>query len=270
MERKGVKSALRTFEVLELFSQRRTPLHLHEIYTALGYPQSSTTNLLKSMVMMGYLNYNRTKRTYLPTTRVSMLGNWLPGYIQSAGGYRQLAEALQSRTDETVGITTQNDLFIQYTILLTPGHEFQSAPPTGAMRLMIDSSSGLTLMARMKDREIEKIYRYTQYYKLGDSSEISFPGLMREINWVRQVGYAYVPKRPTPQVSSIAMALDADISGIPLALGVGGMADRIARNQHEIVETMRDLIKDFNAGRFNPSAEPVPPDALIWGESPQS
>lgn len=259
MERKGVKSALRTFEVLELFAQRRTPLHLHEIYTALGYPQSSTTNLLKSMVMMGYLNYNRSKRTYLPTTRVNMLGNWLPGYIRDAGGYRQLAEELQRRTDETVVIITQNDLYIQYTILLTPAHQYKSPPDVGAMRLMIDSSSGLALLARMKDREIEKIWRYTNYYKLNQDDQMSFSDLMREVNWVRQVGYAYVPKRPTPEVSSIAMALDANLSGIPLAIGVGGMADRLARNQHEIIETMRDLIREYAAGRFQPATDLASP-----------
>ena len=77
MQRQAVKSAFRTFEVLELFAQRRMPMPLHEIYTALRYPQSSTTNLLKSMVLLGYLNYNRKERTYLPTMRINALGTWL-------------------------------------------------------------------------------------------------------------------------------------------------------------------------------------------------
>ncbi|WP_292682905.1 helix-turn-helix domain-containing protein [Novosphingobium sp.] len=243
---------MRTFEVLELFAKRRTPLHLLEIYTALGYPQSSTTNLLKSMVMMGYLNYNRAKRTYLPTTRISMLGNWLPGYIQASGGYRQLAEELQRRTDETVGLVSQNDLYIQYILMLAPTHEYKSPPNTGAMRLMIDSSAGLPLMARMKDREIEKIWRYTRYYRLDEGNPISLTDLMREVNWVRHVGYAYAPKRPTPQVSSISMALDGDLFGTPIAIGVGGMADRLAANQLSIIETMQELIQDFAAGSSSP------------------
>lgn len=264
MERKGVKSALRTFEVLELFAERRTPLHLHEIYTTLGYPQSSTTNLLKSMVMMGYLNYNRAKRTYLPTTRISLLGNWLPGYMEASSGYRQLAEELQRRTDETVALISQNDLYIQYMSILTPSHEFKSAPTAGAMRLMVDSSSGLALMAKMKDRAIEKIWRYTNYYKLRPEHEASFADLMREINWVREVGYAYVPKRPTPELSSIAMALDGELFGIPLAIGVGGMADRLARNQHEIINTMKELLKEFAEGRFQPETPPPPPGTADW------
>lgn len=253
MDKKGVKSAMRTFEVLELFEERRTPLHLHEIYSALGYPQSSTTNLLKSMVSMGYLNYNRSNRTYLPSTRLNMLGNWLHGYFRSSGGYGKLAEELQRRTDETVGIVCQNDLYIQYIIMMTPDHEHKLPPSAGTMRLMIDSSSGLALMARMKDRAIENIWRYTNYYKLNDASTYNFTELMREINWVRKVGYAYIAKRATPVTSSIAMALDEHLFGMPMAIGVGGMSDRIARNQHEIIEVMRELVAEFSRGRFQPA-----------------
>ena len=62
MRRSAVKSAARTLQVLELFSERRCPLQLHDIHFALKYPQSSTTNLLESMVMLGYLNYRRVTR----------------------------------------------------------------------------------------------------------------------------------------------------------------------------------------------------------------
>lgn len=250
MRRRAVKSTMRTFEVLELFAERREPLHLYEIYTALGYPQSSTTNLLKSMVMMGYLNYNRANRTYLPTTRIISLGSWVPGYIQSAGGYRQLVEELQRRTDETVGLVTQNDLFVQYIIFAAPTHEHQRVPPVGAMRLMADSSSGIAMMAKMKDRAIDKICRYTNYYELGDGNRFSFEEIMREIEWVRHVGYAYAPNKPTEEVSSIAMALDADLHGVPLAIGVGGMADRIADRKWEIIETMRECLENFSKGEL--------------------
>ena len=92
MQRRAVKSAMRTFEVLELFAEHRRPMALNEIYTGLGYPQSSTTNLLKSMVLLGYLNYNRARRTYLPTMRVGALGASSPDgrilAVATAGGRR--------------------------------------------------------------------------------------------------------------------------------------------------------------------------------------
>ena len=248
MRRKAVKSAARTFEVLELFAEHRRPLALNEIYTTLGYPQSSTTNLLKSMVMMGYLNYSRGQRTYQPTMRLTLLGSWITGYIQSTGALRELVDALQRRTDETVGLSTQNDLFVQYLFLKAPEHEFKNAPSDGTMRLLVDSSGGLAMMSRMSDSAIDKLCRYTNYYEMG-SERFSLEAVMREIAVIRQVGYCHAPARPTPDVSSISIALDQDLHGIPLAIGVGGLARRIDSRKDEIVAIMRELITEFTAAR---------------------
>ena len=244
MRRKAVKSATRTFEVLELFADRRRPLALHEIHGTLGYPQSSTTNLLKSMVMMGYLNYSRDRRTYQPTMRLSALGSWITGYIQSKGQFRELVDALQRRTDETVGLSTQNDLFVQYLFLKAPEHEFKNPPTDGTMRLLVDSSGGLAMISRMSDCAIDKLCRYTNYYEMG-SERCAFDAVMREVAIIRRLGYCHAPERPTPDVSSISIALDQDLHGIPLAIGVGGLAARIDGRKTEIVAIMRELIAEF-------------------------
>jgi DNA-binding IclR family transcriptional regulator len=246
MRRKAVKSATRTFEVLELFAERRRPLALNEIYTVLGYPQSSTTNLLKSMVMMGYLNYSRSQRTYQPTMRLASLGSWITGYIQSKGGFRELVDEMQRRTDETVGLSTQNDLFVQYLFLKTPDHDFKNAPPDGTMRLLVDSSGGLAMMSRMSDCAIEKLCRYTNYYEMG-SERVVPDAIIKSIKIIRRVGYCYLPNRPTPDVSSISIALDHDLHGIPLSIGVGGLAERIDGRKTEILKIMREMIADFAA-----------------------
>lgn len=255
MQRREVKSAVRTFEVLELFAERRSALHLNEIYTALGYPQSSTTNLLKSMVIMGYLNYNRAKRTYLPTLRINALGSWIPGYIQKEGGYRELVRELQRRTDETVALATQNDLYIQYLFIEQPTHEYKLVPASGAMRLMVASTAGHAMLSRMRDRDINKLYRYTNYYEL-IQPRVDIAVLMREIEWVRHTGYSYIANAPWPETSSIAFALNADLDGIPLAIGVGGLADRIHRNRSDIVRITREVIAEFDASRPAPLIDP--------------
>lgn len=250
MQRLAVKSALRTFEVLELFKDQRRPMRLIEIYSALNYPQSSTTNLLKSMVMTGYLNFNRKTRMYLPTMRVSDLGSWLPSFIHHDGALRAMIKSIQVETDETVGLVAQNDLFIQYVMLLTPDHEFKAAPSEGDMRLMIDSSAGLAILSKMSNRSIEKLYRYTKYYNSELEYFANFNELMSEIRWIRFIKRAYMPNRPTPNVSSIAITLDEELYGIPLAIGVGGLSDRISSKKEEIQEIMLSAVKDFHNGLF--------------------
>ncbi|MBY8822635.1 IclR family transcriptional regulator [Sphingomonas colocasiae] len=245
MKRKPVKSASRTFEVLELFRDRRQPLRLNEIYSALGYPQSSTTNLLKSMVIEGYLNYNRATRTYLPTLQVASLGSWLYGHIASGSGYTWLIDELFRLTDETVVLVTQNDLFIQYMMMRVPDHPHKRPPNPGEMRLMLDATSGMALMSQMRDREIDKIYRYSNYYELNPDRRITLEDVMRRIRWIRHTGYCYWPEHPVPGIASIAMSLGESIHGIPLVLGIGGTTERLSKRRAELVDLMRGKIAEF-------------------------
>jgi DNA-binding IclR family transcriptional regulator len=109
----------------------------------------------------------------------------------------------------------------------------------------VDSSAGLSLMARMDDRAIDKLVRYSNAYNSGDGLRVSFTEIIAKVEQVRRLGYAYIPNRPTPAVSSITMALEADLYGVPLVLGVGGMADRIAAAKDDIVGVLRELVHGF-------------------------
>ncbi len=254
MERRTVKSTMRTFEVLELFETQRRPLRLQEVHQALGYPQSSATNLLKSMVLSGYLNYNRSTRTYLPTTKVSTLGSWLPSFIHYNGRHDRLVTELQRRTNETAALVGQNDLFVQYLMVCEPEHEHKYPPLKGSLRMLVDSISGLAMISTMRDAEIDKLCRYSNYYELNRSEDyykqghdrVSVEKVMAEVRWTRQVGYAYKPHYPAPGITAISMPLRSGAFGIPLAVGVGGLMDRIAPRKHEILGVMRELIREFD------------------------
>lgn len=241
MQSRPVKSALRTLEVLELFMEHRRPMRLKEIHQALNYPQSSTTYLLKSMLNRGYLNYNRRDHTYLPTVQVTSLGNWLSGYIYTDDKYQLLVDELQELTDETVALASQNDLFIQYILMRAPEHEYKFTPPLGTMRSLMDSSGGFALLSRMNDETIEKIYRYTKFYKV--SNDLApIEEIMEQVQQVRDTGYSYLKHMPTEQVSSISIPLDETLHNVPLAIGVGGFADRIEKEKDNIVTKMKETI----------------------------
>jgi DNA-binding IclR family transcriptional regulator len=246
LKRGIVKSAWRTLEVLELFEEERRPLRLHEIYEALGYPQSSATNLLKSMVMMGYLNYSHTTWTYLPTARVASLGKWLFQFMYGQRDYRGLIDRIQRETDETAVLAMQNDLFIQYVTVCEPEHDEKIPPPEGGLRVMTRSSAGLALMSEMSDRQVEKLIRQIHYYELSGEDALNLKDIMREVDWVRRTGYCLL-KDSIPGASGIAFPLRDEHHGIHMAIGVGGTTDRISRKEVDIIEIVQNAISEFEA-----------------------
>jgi DNA-binding IclR family transcriptional regulator len=245
MRRAVVKSAARALEVLEMFNEQRRPLKLHEIYEHLEYPQSSATHLMKSMVMLGYVNYNPVSRTYVPTGKVKGLGSWMSSSMYGQARYHRLVETLQQRTDETVALSTQNDLFIQYFLIREPKHEFKLPPSEGNMLLLTQSTSGMAILSKMSDRQVDKLCRHINYYEAEDGNRVEIAQVMRELRWIRQVGYCYDEKRLDPRVLSVAFPLEETLHGIPLSIGVGGLTDRISRNISDIVATIRETIKEF-------------------------
>jgi len=247
MRRPVVKSASRALEVLELFNEQRRPLKLQEIYELLDYPQSSATHLMKSMVHLGYVNYNRATRTYVPTCRVRSLGNWLSSAMYGQTRYHKLVETLQRRTDETVALSMQNDLFIQYFIIKTPDHEFKMPPNEGNMRLLTSSTSGMALLSRKSAAQVDKICRHINYYEADAGGRVDVKTVLKEWEWVKQVGYCYRAHEPDPSTSSLAFPLEESLYGIPLALGVGGFADRLSRNKTRLTQIVRETIAEFHA-----------------------
>src|SRR5882762_11753181 len=74
LETNKVKIAKRVIEVFEYFDAEHPHATVMDIARRYGRPQSSTSELLSSLVAMGFLYKDRRRRAYTPTARVAMLG----------------------------------------------------------------------------------------------------------------------------------------------------------------------------------------------------
>jgi DNA-binding IclR family transcriptional regulator len=245
MRRDPIKSAARTLEILELFQEQRSPLRLTYIFEKLGYPQSSTTTLLKSMVVLGYLNYDRASRTYFPTPRVAALGDWVNHHLFGSGDLDRLVKSIFEQTNETVVISSQNDIFIQHLRIVQPSHPHKIAMTEGSMRVLPHSAAGLVLMSRMPSKAVDKLCRHINAYLGGTSDRIDIAQLQEQLTWVRREGYSLLAAFPFPNAAGIAMPLPAAPHGVQLTLGVGGLNSRIARHKSEIVAIMKAGVADY-------------------------
>lgn len=256
MFRDPIKSSVRTLQVLELFNEWRRPLRLTEIYEHLKFPQSSTTILLKSMVVTGYLNYERDTRTYFPSSRVAALGDWINHYVFGPGDLAELVCTVRDRTNETVAVSAQNDIFVQHLRVVQPNHDYKNAPPEGTMRAMTDSASGLALISRMSPESIDMMTRHISIYQ---QKRVDRDALNDQLAWVRREGYAIMAGFPMPEYAGLAIPLPRARHRIPLALGVGGQNARIMRNKTSIIAIMREAIGDYEAKLAAIPTPSVPP-----------
>src|SRR5438093_10206017 len=74
-EANKAKTARRVIEVLEYFDEQNPHATVMDIVRRYKRPQSSTSELLASLVEMGILYKDAASRSYTPTPRAALLGS---------------------------------------------------------------------------------------------------------------------------------------------------------------------------------------------------
>ena len=100
MSQDVIKTARRLFEILEYFDEVQRPLSLKDVALRFGYPVSSASAILKSMVVLGYVDFDRYSRTYMPTMRIVQLGQWVQGALFGEHSVISLVNHLNKLTEE--------------------------------------------------------------------------------------------------------------------------------------------------------------------------
>jgi len=222
-----VKSAARVLEVLEHFRACRKPASLKEITDALGYPQSSTTVLLKSLISLGYLNYDRVRRVYFPTLRVAALGDWVAHALLGRGRLDEAMRDVASATGETVSIAVQNDVYVQYIRVIQSTHALRFYTEEGSMRPLVESALGWVLMSTRSDPEVERLIRRANIAVKKPADRVNVASMMERVAEVRKHRCAYAENVPLLGGATVCVLLPAAIHGQPAVLGLGGTLERI-------------------------------------------
>lgn len=97
----GVKSALRTLQILEMFAEQRRPLTLGELARGMETPKSSCLALLGTLSERGYLYRVGPEGAYYPTRRWLDNATLVSEHDSLAGQVKISLQRLRDQTGET-------------------------------------------------------------------------------------------------------------------------------------------------------------------------
>ncbi len=232
-----VKTARRIFEILEHFDDVQRPLSLKDITRRHGYPPSSASAVLKSMVTLGYLDFDRDSRTYMPTMRIVELGGWVQNALFGEGSIIPLMNFLTRETQETTSVATQSDLYMQYIHVVPSPQPIKFAVTPGTLRPIARSGLGWLLLSVRSDDAIERLVRRINAEEA--ELRVDLSELMTQIQEIRAKGYVLSLHTVTTGAGVIGMLLPGRRNGRTLAIGVGGPVDRLLAREDRIVDTLR-------------------------------
>jgi DNA-binding IclR family transcriptional regulator len=151
IESNKAKIAKRVIEVLEFFDEQHPQATVMDIVRRFNRPQSSTSELLSSLVDLGLLYKDPCSRSYSPTPRAAMLGSAVqPGLVRD-GRLTTLIDRLSAQTGLAVAVFGMVGLKTQIfswrggkTVLRTAGHEGFAG---GQQEYLSDSAVGWLLLS---------------------------------------------------------------------------------------------------------------------------
>lgn len=244
MERKLVKSAVRVIEVLELFDQMKRPMPVAEVAVHYGWPASSTSALMGSLVSLGYLEYDPGKRVYRPSVRVALLGDWIQGSLMRDGQLTRLLEHLNHVTGETLVLAAQNGLSSQYLRVLQGTNALRHHIHIGTMRPLLTSGTGRMLLCQMDESTIRKLVR-RHNASHPQAQRVDIDETLTQLEADRQRGYAVSLNQFIMHSSLMAMALPTAPGERPLVVGISALTVRIQENERAYAKLLRKSIQEF-------------------------
>lgn len=239
-----VKSTGRTMQILEYFDHHQGPANIAQVARALDYPQSSTSEIMRSLNVLGYLAYNNGDRTFMPTSRVRLLGSWALDQLHGEDRLSSLLRKANQISGQTAYLAIRNKLASQYIQVAQSTTSLRLHLTPGQKRPLLRSASGRALLQNLSDAEISKLVRRINAERLPEESIICLDALLADVNFIRENGYLYIERSEiSPGAAVIAMSLPENVFPVPTVIGIGGAAEVIAPQKELLVQRLRELVE---------------------------
>lgn len=230
---------MRTLSLLEYFRRTKTAASVTEISAALGFPQSSTSVLLKSLLSLNYLEYDAETRRFLPSYRVALLGDWIQRARFGDDRITDVMEQLQTDTGETIMLGQQTGAGLQYLHVVAASYRLQFTVHIGEIKPMSRTGLGQMLLSCKTNSQVRAIVRRNNADQPNVPEYFRETALIQEMEAIRQRGYSESRGRTTPGANTIGMLVRSTGSQSLLAIGVGGPIDRMDAKRQQVIDAMR-------------------------------
>ncbi len=238
-----VKSVGRVFAILELFDRRRDGLTATEVERALDWPKSSTLALLKSMVTLGYLSFDRIERRYSPTIRVARLGDWIDG-ADERRDLDALVEDCAAMTGQTVTISCENDLRMQFLLVEAGSRPLRMNINPGLKGPLFQSNMGRVALSTKSDAAIARLAeRVNRRASLLGERVDDLGEVLTHVGRIREDGFSAGYGRFIPHIGVLSWPLRRQPNAPVLVLSIGGPVDEVRASEKEIAKLIPALLE---------------------------
>ncbi|MFC0302868.1 helix-turn-helix domain-containing protein [Sphingomonas sp. C8-2] len=240
-----IKSAHRVLEILEYFDQDRRHATVMDMSRTLSYPQSSTSELLRCLTRLGYLHYNRFRRTYSPTARVALLGAWVKPALFRGGPVLSAIDRVADLVGETVILSTASNYVVQHLHVIHGQEEDAIDAHVGDTLPLLHSPQGKLLLSSYQNDHIRSAVHRLNAEESDASRHVRLADVMEEMAALREKGWLVTDQADGS--GCIAVLLPARRGMDRLVISVLASREVIEQRSGEIIAALLDHRDEIDA-----------------------
>jgi DNA-binding IclR family transcriptional regulator len=235
-----VKTAVRVFDVINLFAEVRQPMIYSEIARRTGIPLSSCHALLQTMVAKGYLYAPGVKAGYYPTQRLLHVARDICSEDPLQIVFQPLLSALRDATGETAGLATLAGNRVVYLDVMESRQKIRYSDEPGGFMYVHASAAGKALLGALDvDARRALLDSCEPLPTRVDGSIIERAKLEREVDQGIKTGWHRSTGENVEDVAGLARGFR--IHGEPFALVIGGPKARLLKNEQSAVKALLEV-----------------------------
>jgi DNA-binding IclR family transcriptional regulator len=179
---------------------------------------------------------------YFPSLRVTSLGAWIPAALYGIGDAASMLQEVHDVTSETVTLSTRAGQSMRFIRVLPGSHFIALKMDEGTVAPLFGTSVGAAFLATRPPAEVKRLAEAARAMARTRAARQSIDGTLQSLAQVRRAGYSITYASLFPDTGAVSMALPSTSDGNVLVMGVGGLSERIRRNERAIVRAMRAAI----------------------------
>lgn len=238
-----VRQAANVLELMEYFARRKRPATMAEISDDLGWPRSSTFNLVGTIAHKGWLYEPRQRGGFYPSPRWLTLARVVAEAEPLPESVHRLTMQVAEETGETTAIGAlagTSALFIDVVESFQPVRYFAAV---GDRIPVHASSAGRAILAQYTLEERRTIYRKIHFERFSDTTPMSIERIEADLAEAARRGYHQSSSEYIPDLAGISLALP--IGSRRLSIVVAGPTSRCLERRPTTAAIMSRAVQNF-------------------------
>lgn len=240
MDKNGVQSVERTFDIIEALSQEPKGISLTKLSAVTGLSKSTVHRLLSSLIIMGYAAKDEETGKYYLTVKLFELGGRIVRRFDMLAEARPFLEKLSNMTGEAVHMVVRDGNDIVYIFKEDSGdNSVRMSSRVGLRSPMYCTAVGKAILAHLSEAEVEDIWNTSNITRHTHNTITEIDQLKRQLDIIRSLGYAVDDEENELGVRCVGASI-LDFSG--KVAGAFSVSVPIGRMDDSRLQAIADLV----------------------------